>query len=309
MNTVTNWGTAIVASFAAALTLVLSFIPKLVGFLVILVIGWIVAALLSKGITLLLQKVGFDRMSERMGLTRLEQRMNVRLDAATVLGKVVFWFVFLIFLVPACNALELNSVSSLLGLIIGYIPNVFVAIVVLFLGMMLATFIADIVRNTSMSARTSNPNILANIVRYTIIGFAVLVALEQLQIAPSLITILFTAVIGGTALACALAFGLGGRDSARQLLEHGIGTMSTASPAGMRSDTSATDQLDMRQRMNQSSQLGGKPANTASTPTSASSMPGGMMADQTSSTPPMPDRGTPNRDMPRRDMPKRGYTP
>jgi hypothetical protein len=303
MNTVTNWGVAIVSSFAAAMALVFSFIPRLVGFLVILIVGWIVAAILEKGVTLLLRRVGFDRMSERIGLARLEQRMNVRMDAASLLGKIVFWFVFLIFLVPACNALQLTSVSLLLGLIIGYIPNVFVAIVVLLLGMLLATFVADVVRAALSNAKNANPNILANVARYVIIGFAILVALEQLQIAPALITTLFTAVIGGAALACALAFGLGGRDTAKQLLERGVGTMSTAPASGiatpaMSQDNSPADQVDMRQRFNQAPQMGGKGTNP---PAPA---PAGVSAEQSRAGQAYPDQT--NTD-PRR--PNRGYTP
>lgn len=262
MITVTNWGAAIISSFAGALALVFSFIPRLIGFLVILIVGWIVAALLEKGVTLLLRRVGFDRISERIGLTRLEQRMNIRMDAASVLGKVVFWFVFLIFLVPACNALQLDAVSQLLALIIGYIPNVFVAIVVLFLGMLLATFIADIVHRAMATSQTSNPKVLANVARYVIIGFAVLVALEQLQIAPALITTLFTAVIGGAALACALAFGLGGRDTAKQLLERSMGTIA---PSGLSQDRTPTTPMDMRQRFNQSPETAGKETNKSTT--------------------------------------------
>jgi Conserved TM helix len=254
MNTVTNWGTAIISSFAAALALVFSFIPKLIGFLVILIVGWIVAALLEKGVTMLLRRVGFDRISERIGLARLEQRLNIRMDAASILGKIVFWFVFLIFLVPACNALQLDSVSQLLALIVGYIPNVFVAIVVLLLGMLLATFVADVVYRALSHSKTSNPNVLANVARYVIIGFAVLVALEQLQIATALITILFTAVVGSVALACALSFGLGGRDAAKQLLERSVGTISAMS----QNAPTPTTQLDMRQRFNQVPPLGGK---------------------------------------------------
>lgn len=272
MNTVTNWGTAIISSFAGALALVFSFVPRLVGFLVILIVGWIVAALLEKGITLLLRRVGFDRISERIGLTRLEQRMNIRMDAASVLGKVVFWFVFLIFLVPACNALQLDSVSQLISLIVGYIPNVFVAIVVLFLGMLLATFVADIIYRALSASKNSNPKVLSNVARYVIIGFAILVALEQLQIAPALITTLFTAVIGGAALACALAFGLGGRDTAKQLLERGMGTMSAISQ-----DATPTTPMDMRQRFNQSPSLGGKETSNQAIPA--------MAADQTSIDP------------------------
>ncbi|GCE17781.1 mechanosensitive ion channel family protein [Dictyobacter kobayashii] len=245
MNVITNWGAAIYSSMASALAMVFAFIPKLVGFLVILLVGWIVASLLAKGLTLLLRRAGFDRLSDRIGFTRFERQMNLRMDPASLLGKILFWFVFLIFLVPACNALELNSVSTLIGQIVAYIPNVFVAIVVLFLGMLLASFASELVRGASASTRMANPNLLANIARYAILGFAILVALEQLQIAPALITTLFTAVVGSIALACGLAFGLGGRDSAKRLLERSEDRLSTAMAPGGQS------QIDMSQPFNQ----------------------------------------------------------
>ncbi|GCE25629.1 hypothetical protein KDA_11130 [Dictyobacter alpinus] len=229
MGTVTNWGTAIYASLANALSLFFGFIPKLVGFLVILLIGWIVAAALDKAVTLLLRRVGFDRLGDRIGMSRFTQQANIRMDPASLLGKIVFWFVFLIFLVPACNALELNSVSSLVTQIISYIPNVFVAVIVLLLGMLLSNVVADLVRGTTASARMANPNFLANIARYAILGFTALVALEQLQIAPALITTLFTAIVGAIALACGLAFGLGGRESAQRLLERSESRLTSGS--------------------------------------------------------------------------------
>ncbi|GHO87260.1 mechanosensitive ion channel family protein [Dictyobacter formicarum] len=252
MSVITNWGVAIYSSLATALAMVFAFIPKLVGFLVILLVGWIVASLLAKGLTLLLRRVGFDRLSDRIGFTRFEQQMNLRMDPASLLGRVLFWFVFLIFLVPAFNALELTAVSVLIGQIVGYIPNVFVAIIVLFLGTLLATFVADLVRGASASARMANPNVLANIARYAILGFSALIALEQLQIAPTLITTLFTAVVGSIALACGLAFGLGGRDSAKRVLERSEYRMSAAmAPAGQ-------SQIDMSQPFNQPPPMAGK---------------------------------------------------
>ncbi len=226
--TVSNWGQAILTSLANALNLVLTFIPKLIGFLVILIIGLIVAWLVSKLLTTLLRKIGFDRMANRVGLTRFEQSMGVRLDPAGVLGKVVYWFILLIFLIPAVDALGLTTVSNILNQIVAFIPNVFVAILVLFLGTLAATFVADIVRGAVSSARIGNPNIFAGIARWAIIGFAALIALEQLRIAPALLDELFAAIVGGAAIAFGLAFGLGGQDAARRWLARGESTMTTA---------------------------------------------------------------------------------
>lgn len=234
MGVVTNWGDAVITSLANALNLVLTFIPKLIGFLVILLVGWIVASLVSKGVTLLLRKVGFDRLGDRIGLTRLEQNMGMHLDAAGILGKVVYWFLFLIFLIPAVDTLGLTSVSTILNRIIAYIPNVFVAILVLFLGALLATFIADIVRGAT------NNTIFSTIARVAILGFAAIIAVEQLQIAPALMNILFTAIIGSVALAVGLAFGLGGRETAQRLLNRSESTV-----------TSAAAQVQAQQQMNQ----------------------------------------------------------
>src|SRR5437879_1579508 len=103
MAVVTNLGVAIISSLATALALVFAFVPRLIGFLVILLIGWAIAKGLEKGVTLLLRRVGFDRVGQRIGLDRMEQQLNMRMDASSLLGKVVFWFVFLIFLIPAFN--------------------------------------------------------------------------------------------------------------------------------------------------------------------------------------------------------------
>lgn len=215
---ITNWGDAILTALANALNLVLTFIPKFLGFLVILLVGWIIATVVSRLLTMLLRKIGFDRLANRIGLTRLEQQMGVRMDMVEILGKIVYWFLFLIFLVPATDTLGIPTVSAVLSGLVAYIPNVFVAILVLFLGTLLATFVTDLVRGATKAAHVGNPTILAAIARWAIIGFAALIALEQLQIAPALITALFTAIVGSVALALGLAFGLGGRETAARWL-------------------------------------------------------------------------------------------
>jgi len=113
-----NIGVSIVNALNDAVKLILTFIPRLVGFLIILIVGLIVAALVSRALTFLLRKVGFDRLSERIGLTRFEQRMGIRMDPAGVLGKVVYWFILLIFLIPAADALGLPAVSNILNTLV-----------------------------------------------------------------------------------------------------------------------------------------------------------------------------------------------
>ena len=223
---ITNWVQAIFTALTNALNLVLEFIPKLVGFLLILLVGWIIATAVSKAVTFLLRKVGFDRLSERIGLTRLEQNMGVRMDTAAILGTITYWFLFLIFLVPAADALGIPSVSAILNELVAYIPNVFVAVLVLFLGALGGTFAASLVRGATANANMGNPNLYAGIARWSVIGFAAIIALEQLKIAPSIMNILFTAVVGAAALAFGLAFGIGGQDAARRLLNRTEGPVS-----------------------------------------------------------------------------------
>jgi len=248
MTVFQNFGQAVISALGHALDLLLVFIPLLLGFLLIMLVGYLIAAALSKAVTFLLRKIGFDNLSNRIGLTRLEQRMGVRLDPAGVLGKIVFWFILLVFLVPATNALGLTAVSGILNTMIAYIPNVFVAILVLFLGTLAATFVADIVRGTTATANVGNPNIFANIARYAIMGFAALIALEQLQIAPALLNILFTAIVGAAAIAFGLAFGLGGQDAARRWLARTEGTVASAASQIQAQQTA--NQLRSPQQMN-----------------------------------------------------------
>ena len=212
---------SVVNAFSQALSLVFTFIPKLIGFLILLLIGWLIATALKKAVLLVLGKIGVDRLGERVGLSRLGEQMGMRLEISTILAQIVYWFVFLIFLVPATDALGLSAVTGILNTLIAFIPNVFVAIIVLFIGVLAANFVANLILRVMGKSQVGNPVIFANIARYAILGFVAIVALEQLQIAPALLNILFTAVIGSAAVAFALAFGLGGQDAARRFLARG----------------------------------------------------------------------------------------
>jgi hypothetical protein len=206
-------------ALTGALALVMAFVPKLIGALLILLVGWLVAraveALLVRG----LRVVHFNQVADRAEVDQFLANAGVRTDPATVVGKLAYWFLLLTFVVAAFGAFGLPQVTVILDRIIGFIPNVVVAIVVLLLGALAANFVGDLVRGASGSARVGDPNLLATLARSAIMVFAALMALDQLQIAPTIINTLWMARVGMVAVAGALAFGLGGRDLARDLLQ------------------------------------------------------------------------------------------
>jgi hypothetical protein len=206
-------------SLTGALADFMAFIPKLLGALVILLVGWLIAKAVQALVTKGLQVVRFNQIADRAEIDQFLVRAGVHADPASVVGRLAYWFLMLIFFVAAFSALGLPQVSGVLEQIIGFIPNLVVALVILLLGALAANFVANLVRGTTGTARVGDPDLLATIARSAILVFAVLMAFDQLEIAPTIVNTLWMALIGMVAVAGALAFGLGGRDLAGRLLE------------------------------------------------------------------------------------------
>src|SRR3982751_23649 len=207
---VTSWGEAILTSLAAALAMFLGAIPKVIGFLVILIIGWIVASALAGAVAALLRAVKFTELAERSGLAGFVQKMGLHTDSAGVIALIAKWFVRLIVLVVAFDALGLPAVSQVLQQLLLWLPNLVVAMVVLVLAGLAANAIHALVRGATAQAGLGNPDLLANIARGAVWAFAIVIAVNQLGIATTLVNTLFMATVGSVALALGLAFGLGG---------------------------------------------------------------------------------------------------
>jgi len=152
-------------------------------------------------------------------LPGVAEAVTGRLDPAAVVGKLAYWFLFLIFVGAAFNSFGLTQVNTVINQIVAFLPNVVVALVVLLVGALLANFVANLVRGASGSAHVGDPGLLSTLARSAVLVFAALIALDQLQIAPTIINTLWTALIGSVAVAAALAFGLGGQGVARQMVE------------------------------------------------------------------------------------------
>lgn len=217
-GTVYDWGQAIMTSTAAALALFLAAIPKIIGFLVILLIGWLVASALSKVVAGLLRAVRFNDLAQRSGFSGFVHQMGVHTDASGVIATAVNWFVRLIVLVVAFDALGLPAVSQVLQQLLLWLPNLVVALMVLVIGGLLANASFGIVRGATAQAGFGNAALLANIARFAVWAFAIVVAVNQIGIATTLINTLFMGIVGALALGFGLAFGLGGKDTAADIV-------------------------------------------------------------------------------------------
>jgi hypothetical protein len=180
-----------------AWNLVATFVPKLVGFLIILFIGWLIAKAVSKALGLVLGKLGFSRLIEKTGLTGMMKQANV--DATGILVKLVYYFILLIALQLAFGVFGAsNPVSQLLNEIIAFLPRILVALVLI----VVAAAIAKVVRDVVTSAMAARPagRLLGTIAYWLIMAFGIIAALGQVNIAtavtgPVLIAVLAT--IGG----------------------------------------------------------------------------------------------------------------
>jgi len=213
-----NLGDAVLTSLTGALTMLMGAIPRIIGFLVIVAIGWAVASLLARGLAAVLRAVKFEHLAQRAGFTDLTHKMGVQSDSSGFIALLAKWFIRLIALVVAFDALGVPAVSGILRQLLLWLPNLAVAVVILVIAGVVGNALGRLVRGATAKAGISKPNVLAAIVRVAVLTFGVLVALNQIGVASSLVNILFMAVVGATALALGLAFGLGGRDTAARIV-------------------------------------------------------------------------------------------
>lgn len=205
-------------SIEAAFTSLFNAVPTILGALIVLLIFWIIAGILGKLVTTVLQKLRVDTVLGRIGVERFMQQAGVNLTISTTVGSFIKWFVRILGLTAFCNALNLISVSNFLNQVLAYLPNVLVAVVILLIGSLIAQFAGRLATGAATGARISYANLIGRLVQYAILFFIGLIVLEQLGIGSGIVLGLWAAVTGGLSLALAIAVGLGGRDVANSFL-------------------------------------------------------------------------------------------
>jgi Conserved TM helix len=195
----------------------IGFLPNLLGFLVILLIGYLVAKAFQKVAQVALEKFGADRALRSGAGGEYVQRLAPDVSPSAVIGKVVFWFILLGALSIAISALGIAALNDFLADVFAYLPNIVAAVLILVLAIAIAGALTQLITRT-MGDRPSG-RLMATGAPALVMGIAVFMILNQLGIATEIVTITYAALIGALALGAALAFGLGGRDVAARMLE------------------------------------------------------------------------------------------
>lgn len=241
---ITDWGDAVFLSVSNALNAFLVAIPLVIGALLIIIVGWIIAGLLARLTSEILRRVGADRLfAEHSGRVYGDRTKSIK--PSVVGGELVKWLVRLVFLVAAANVLGLTQVSELLNQVLLWIPNLIVAAIILLVAPVVARFVRGAIEVGAGQMGFSNAPLLGRIAEVAIVAFAVIIAINQIGIAANLVNTLFIGLVAAVSLAFGLAFGLGGRDVAAELTRSWY-EQSQQTAAKVRAHTEATAETTSR---------------------------------------------------------------
>ena len=194
-----------------------AFIPRLIGFLIVLFIGYIVARIVKTVLVKLLEKVGLDRAMHSGSVGQYVNKAAPDFSPSRVIGAIAFWFIFLGALSIAVSQLGIPALTTFVAAIGAYLPNIVAAILIFVVAGVIAAAVGGLVARTMGDTPTGK--VVGSVVPVLVMAIATFMILNQLKIAPEIVTITYAALIGGVFLAMALAFGLGGRGVAARMLE------------------------------------------------------------------------------------------
>lgn len=282
-------------SFQQTIDGIFGFIPELIAFLIILLVGYIIARIVKGIVSKLLQKTGADeKLKEADSSGYVEKVMPS--GPSVAVAAVVFWLIFAFFLFTAIGALKIPALTTFMNQVLAFLPNILVAIVIFVLAAAVAGAIAGAIAR--MMGDTPTGKIAATVLPALIMVIALFMILEQLQIAPEIVRIAFAATMGALALGLALAFGLGGRSVAERMLESAY-SAGQAQKDQVRSDIQSgkekaqADAQSARDKMSQSDDTSGSSATTSAPDSSASGLPD---STQTQPMPPTDPYNPPRED-------------
>jgi Conserved TM helix len=222
VTTVTSWTAGLITGLSAGLARFFGAIPNIFGALLLLLIGWIIAGIVGGLVTKFCRAIHIDTVADRVGANGFLQQTGTTLRASDILGEIIKWVVRLVFIEMAAEQLGMPQVSQIINQILGFIPNIIVAIVILGVGAFLGQLLSGLVRGAIAGARVGNSSLLAKVTYGAVMAFAIIAALNELNVAPVVVNTLYIGLVGAVALALGLAFGLGGRDTAARLTEQWV---------------------------------------------------------------------------------------
>lgn len=213
------WSDALVTSFREVMERLSHAVPRLLAVLTLIMAGWVVAAVARRLIVRIGAALNLDARCARWGLTAGLTKSGIRQPPSVLAGQVTFWTIIFVTLLMAIEALEMPATSGLVAVVVRFLPNLVIAALVWMAGWLLANFISQAVLIAAVNAQVAFAPLIAGAARWLVLVFAGAAALTQLGIAREMVLLTFGIAFAGTVLALALAFGLGGKDMAREILE------------------------------------------------------------------------------------------
>ena len=197
------------------------FVPKFIAMFIIFAGGVIIAWALKLLLLRTLLAANFDAWADKAGLTAIIRKGDIWGKPSDISGKILYWFVVIIFLMIGLNALQIQTIDKVVSQFFLYLPRIFSALLIFVIGYVIAGFISRAVLIAAVNSGYHYAKILAEAVRLLLIVFILAMVLEQLSVAPSIVVAAFSIMFGGVVIALAIAFGVGGIDAARRIIEKG----------------------------------------------------------------------------------------
>ncbi len=213
------WQETMTRSFDTFVRKVIMFLPNLLAMIVILIIGFLIAWIVKALLFRFFKGIQLDRKSEQWGLTRALSKGRAIYSPSRLLSQFFYWVIVLITLILGIDALQVAATQHLIAKFFDYLPDLFVAILIMVVGYLIASFLGQATLIAAVNARIDSARLFGRTVRWFILLLALTVALYHLRIAEKVILVAFTVIFGGVMLALAIAFGWGGRDLAKEFLE------------------------------------------------------------------------------------------
>lgn len=218
-----TWSDVFTQSFQSLWVNVISYLPAIFIAILIFLAGWVTGVVVGEWIEKIFKAVKLDKFLSKVGINEVVEKAGYRLNSGAFVGALVKWFVILAFLIASVDVLGLNQVNDFLQQVIGYIPSIIVAALILIIGAFFADFLSRLVMASASASGVQSSRMIGMITRWSVWVFTFMAALSQLGIASFLFQTLWTGVVAALALAFGLALGLGGKEAAARAIDRMTG--------------------------------------------------------------------------------------
>lgn len=218
MNEVSKWSDLFFQSLTAFGERLMTTLPSIFGAIVVLLLGWLFAKIVSGAVSKLLKVLKFDKLAENVNVQDFLQKANITLSPSKLIGKFAYWALLLLVIITASETLGWSAVSEEISKLLGYLPQLLAAIVFFIVGVYIATFVRDVLMGATRTLGISAGKVISTFIFYLLLAIITLTALKQAGIDTSIITSNLLLIIGSIMLSAAISYGFASRDVLANIL-------------------------------------------------------------------------------------------